>query len=186
MTLHTNTAFPVLTWIGPSCRLVRVRWALNGSRLPGAAPYCLRWDLHHAWVARVKTRPCTWLTCGLPRMCTSPERAGFQRQAHGASLPCSSGLPGRNFNEVVGLRNKNGAARQTGKLRDRRWERSVAMSSSLIKTSDRWRCVIHSLVTSFLFGFKEADLGKFPPNTLECVMTFKPRQYLQEIQICLL
>lgn len=82
---------------------------LLGSRLRGAAPYCLCWHLHHAWVARVKTRPRTCVTCGLPRMCVSSERARCQCQAHGASLPCYSGLTGRNFNEVVGLQCKYGA-----------------------------------------------------------------------------
>lgn len=157
-----------------------------GSRLPGAAPYCPCWHLHHAWVARVKTRQRTWVTCGLPRMCMSSERTGCQCRARRASLPCYSGLTGRNFNEVVGLQYKNGAARQTVKLRDRRWERSVAMSSSLIKTYG-WIMLHHAFFDDFIsLGFKKTDFWKLPPNTPECVATFKPCPYLQAIQSCLL
>lgn len=159
---------------------------LLGSRLPGAAPCCPCWHSHHAWVARAKTRPRTWVTCGLPRMCTSSERARCQRQAHGASLPCYSSLTGRNFNEVVGLQYKNGAARQTVKLRDRRWDRSVVMSSSLIKTYGRIT-LHHAFFSDFIssIGFKKTDFWKFPPNALEWVATFEPCRYLQQIQRCL-
>lgn len=100
------------------------RTGLNGplgSRVPGAAPYCLSLALASRLSGQSENKGVHMGDLSGPqRMCMSSERARCQCRAPRAALPCYSGLTGRNFNEVVGLRYKNGAARQTVKLRARR------------------------------------------------------------------